>query len=120
MHELSVCQSMLRQVEDIVAQHGARAATAIKVQIGPLSGVEPQLLAQAFPIASAGTVADGATLYLDSLPVRVRCQVCGAETNASVNRLLCAECGAWQTQLLSGDELLLASVELDTPLQQSG
>lgn len=120
MHELSVCQSMLRQVEAIVAQHGAHTATAIKVQIGPLSGIEPQLLAQAFPIASAGTVAEGATLYLETLAVRVRCQHCGAETEASVNRLLCGECGDWQTQLLSGDELLLASVELDTPLQQSG
>jgi hydrogenase nickel incorporation protein HypA/HybF len=120
MHELSVCQSMLRQVEDIAAQHGAHAVTAIKVQIGPLSGVEPQLLAQAFPFASAGTVAEGATLHLDTLPVRVSCQHCGAETETSANRLLCGECGDWQTRLLSGDELLLASVELDTRLQQSG
>jgi len=114
MHELSVCQSMLRQVEHIAAEHGARAVTAIKVQIGPLSGVEPQLLSQAFPIASAGTVAAAADLQLESLPVRVRCRTCGAETEAAVNRLLCGECGDWQTQLLSGDELLLASVELDT------
>ncbi len=114
MHELSVCQSMLRQVEAIAAQHGARAVTAVKVQIGPLSGVEPQLLAQAFPIATAGTVADGAALHVDTLPVRVSCQSCGAETEASANRLLCGQCGDWQTRLLSGDELLLASVELDT------
>lgn len=120
MHELSVCQSMLSQIEAIAAEHGANIVTAVKVQIGPLSGVELTLLAQAFPIASAGTVADGATLYLDSLPVRVRCQKCGAESEVSPNRLLCGTCGDWQTQLLSGDELLLASVELDTPLQQSG
>jgi len=114
MHELSVCQSMLRQVESIAAEHGARAVTAIKVQIGPLSGVEPQLLSQAFPIASAGTVAAQADLQLETLPVRVHCRTCGADSEAAVNRLLCGECGDWQTQLLSGDELLLTSVELDT------
>lgn len=113
MHELSVCQGMLRQVEQIVSEHGARSATLIRVQIGPLSGVEPHLLAQAFPIAQAGTVAADATLEMDTLPVRVRCSTCGAETEAKPNRLVCGECGDWHTQLLSGDEMLLASVELE-------
>jgi len=29
-----------------------------------------------------------------------------------MNRLICPHCGGRQTQLISGDELLLASVEL--------
>lgn len=113
MHELSVCQGMLRQVMDIARQKQARAVTRIRVSIGPLSGVEPQLLAQAFPIASAGTPAAGATLELESLPVRVRCDQCGAESEARPNRLLCGACGDYHTRLLSGDELLLLSVELE-------
>ena len=51
---------------------------------------------------------------MDTLPVRVLCKQCGAETRAEINRLVCGECGAWQTQLVSGDEMLLASVELET------
>ena len=113
MHELSVCQGMLSQMRDIAAQHHARAVTAVTVQIGPLSGVVPELLAHAFSVASAGSIADGASLQLDSLPIRVRCETCGAETEASANRLLCGACGDWHTRLISGDELLLASVELD-------
>jgi len=112
MHELAVCQSMLRQIEDIARQHGARAVTAVTVQIGPLSGVAPELLASAFPLASAGTVAQNAVLQLDSLPVRVHCEGCGADSDAAPNRLLCGACGDWHTRLLSGDELLLGSVEL--------
>ena len=46
------------------------------------------------------------------LPVRVRCEQCGAETDALPNRLLCGACGDFRTQLLSGDEMLLASLEL--------
>lgn len=104
---------MLRQVMDIADREQARAVTRILVRIGPLSGVEPQLLAQAFPIASAGTLAADAALELESLPVRVRCEQCGAESEASPNRLLCGACGDYHTRLLSGDELLLVSVELE-------
>ena len=113
MHELSVCQSMLKQIEEIAHEHAAHAVSLVKVQIGPLSGVEPQLLAQAFPIAIAGTIAEGASLELESLPIRVRCRQCGAESQVETNRLVCRTCGHWDTQLLSGDEMLLASVELE-------
>jgi hydrogenase nickel incorporation protein HypA/HybF len=114
MHELSVCQGMLRQVGAIAADHEARAVTGITVRIGRLSGVEPELLAQAFPIASAGTVADGADLIIETLPVRVHCETCGEDSDAAINRLLCGSCGDYHTRLISGDELLLASVEMDT------
>jgi hydrogenase nickel incorporation protein HypA/HybF len=112
MHELAVCQSLLQQVASLAAQHHANKVMVIQLQIGPLSGIEPQLLAQAFPLASAGTIAADAVLQVESAPIRVRCQQCGAETNATANRLLCGVCGDWQTQLLSGDEMLLVSVEL--------
>jgi hydrogenase nickel incorporation protein HypA/HybF len=38
-----------------------------------------------------------------------------------MNRLLCGACGDWHTQVISGDELLLESVELinDTALHSS-
>jgi len=112
MHELSVCQALLDQVQNVAASHGARSVSRIVLRIGPLAGVEPQLLQQAFPIARAGTVATNAVLEIEDLPIRVRCERCGAETDAAANRLLCGRCGDWHTKLLSGDELMLASVEL--------
>jgi len=115
VHELSVCQGMLSQMRAIAAEHGAHTITAVTVQVGPLSGVEPDLLVQAFSIASAGGIADGAQLQVDTLPIRVHCESCGAESEASANRLLCGSCGDWHTRLISGDELLLASVELEKP-----
>ena len=113
MHELSVCQAMLQQVEAIAHREKAQRVLAIVVRIGPLSGVEPELLRQAFPLAVAGTRADAAELRVESSPIRVRCTECGAESDARSNCLLCAACGSFRTRLLSGDELLLASVELE-------
>ncbi|MFO8024647.1 hydrogenase maturation nickel metallochaperone HypA [Thiohalophilus sp.] len=114
MHELSICQSMLKQIETVAMENRATAVHCIKVQIGPLSGVEPQLLQQAFPLAVAGSIAENAVLEIELLPIRLECRHCGAESNAvSASKLVCGQCGHWQTRLLSGDEMLLASLELD-------
>jgi hydrogenase nickel incorporation protein HypA/HybF len=112
MHELSICQALISQLETITHEQAAQRVALIRLGIGPLSGVEPQLLEQAYPIASAGSVADGAELVIESLPLRVSCEHCGQTTAALPNRLVCAACGDWHTRLVSGDELLLTSVEL--------
>lgn len=120
MHELSVAQALVEQIEGIVREQHADRAISFRVRIGPLSGVVPDLLASAFPLAAAGTSAEHAMMDLMETPVRVRCQTCGAETEAAMNRLLCGACGDWHTQLVSGDELILESVELQLPEMQNG
>lgn len=118
MHELAVAQALVEQVDAVIDQHQASSAALIRVRIGPLAGVVPELLASAFPLAAAGSRMQHAELDLVAAPIRVHCQTCGAETEAAMNRLVCGACGDWHTQLISGDELLLESVELinDTPL----
>jgi len=113
MHELAICQSLLKQVESLAFKHSARCVTSIVVAIGPLSGVEAQLLKDAYPVASAGTVAQEAELIIENLPVRVKCGFCDSESDALPNKLVCKKCGDWRTTLVSGDELLLMSVELE-------
>jgi hydrogenase nickel incorporation protein HypA/HybF len=113
MHELAVCQALLAEVASVARRRGAPAVTDIYVGIGPLSGVEADLLRDAFPIAAAGTLAEMARLHIDRTPVTVRCSECGKETEARANRLLCGDCGDWRTTLTSGDELLLERVVME-------
>ena len=112
MHELAVCQGLLRQVERVAADNGARSVERILLRVGALSGVEPPLLERAFEIARMGTLAEGAELHIDSGPVVVKCRQCGASSAVLPNRLLCGQCGAWQVNVTEGDELLLLSVDL--------
>lgn len=114
MHELSVCQALMDQVEKIASERQARKVVRIELEIGALSGVEPELLRQSFPIASAGTLAENCQLEISQPPIQVRCESCGATTDATANRLICGNCGDWHTTLVSGDALLLRSLELDT------
>ncbi len=113
MHELAVAQALVEQVDAVIEQHQASSATSIRVRIGPLAGMVPELLATAFPLAAAGRRMEHAELEFVHAPIRVRCQTCGAETEAAMNCLLCGACGDWHTQVISGDELVLESVELE-------
>jgi hydrogenase nickel incorporation protein HypA/HybF len=112
MHELSVCQALLAQVSEIARAHRASGVKEIVVAVGPLSGVEPALLAGAFQLARTRSCAADAELRFEPAPVRVCCTECGAESACAANRLLCAQCGGYRTRLVSGDELRLLRVEL--------
>ena len=112
MHELSVCIALLDSVREIAAKHHAEAVAKIVLKIGPLSGIEPELLRKAYPLAAARTVAADAELVIEADTVVVRCTVCAAESAVTPNRLLCGECGDYRTRLLSGDQMTLQSVEL--------
>lgn len=111
MHELAICQALVDQVEHVARAQRGQRVERIDISVGPLSGVEPHLLQQAFPLAAAGSLAGSAQLCIESSPVRVHCDACDSDSDASVNRLVCGHCGNWRTSLLSGDELLLTRVE---------
>ncbi len=112
MHELAICESVLRQVLRVAAGCGQLHVGRITLRIGKLAGVEPDLLRAAFPLVAAGTACERATIIIEDSAVQVRCRYCRAVSEVRPNRLLCAQCGAWQVTVLSGDEMLLAQVEL--------
>ena len=112
MHELAVCNALMIQVRATALQHGAESVGRITVRIGPLSGVEPGLLHHAFLIARAGDYTEASELIIETTSIRIRCRVCGNENEAAANRMLCDSCGAYNVEVCSGDEMLLASIEL--------
>ena len=112
MHELSLCQGLLRQVEKVAAENRAAAVERILLRVGGLSGVEPPLLERAFEIAREGTIAAGAELEIEHGPVVVKCRQCGGSGQVPVNRLLCPNCGDWRVLVTQGEELLLLSMEI--------
>lgn len=114
MHELAICQSLLRDVERAAAAHDAVAVKKVVVAIGPLSGVEGPLLVRAFEIARLATIARHATLTVEAMPVTIRCPACGGESEVPPNALTCPRCGAWAVTLSTGNELLLKRIEIET------
>ena len=112
MHEMSICQGLIRQVESLARENRAGQVDIIVLSVGPLSGVDPELLHRAFTIARMGSVAQQAELLIETGQVKVKCRGCGSTGQATVNHLLCPACGDWKVNLVEGDELLLLRLEL--------
>ncbi|MCF7972079.1 MAG: hydrogenase maturation nickel metallochaperone HypA [Methylococcaceae bacterium] len=113
MHELSLCDDLLSQVGIIARENKASSVNSITLQIGPLSGVEPSLLESAFVMMREGTIAENAQFLVQISSVKVSCGLCGKQSEAAANHLVCGICGSFETTLISGDELILASVEMN-------
>jgi len=112
MHELSICQNLLSQVVEIALNNGAKVVERIVIEVGPLSGVEPTLLARAFEFARSGSCAAHAELAIETTQVTISCMVCGEQSRTIPNRLLCGVCGGYRSRIVAGDELRLRRVEL--------
>ena len=112
MHELSICKQIMLQVNNIALENKASTVESITLKIGPLSGIEASLLKQAFPFVAVQTIAENAELIIEEQPVVILCNQCNSKTNTTPNNLICRQCGDYDTRLISGDEMLLESVEL--------
>ncbi len=110
MHELSICEALLKQATRVAAAAGIQCIDRITIAVGPLAGVDPGLLASAFAVMRFGRAAR-ARLIIETLGVQVECQTCGIMSRVAVNRLLCAACGGYRTKVIAGDELSLLRVE---------
>lgn len=67
MHEASLMKNLMRRVEDLAREHGARRITRIAVKLGALSHFSPDHFREHFEQASRGTVAEGASLEIELL-----------------------------------------------------
>jgi hydrogenase nickel incorporation protein HypA/HybF len=103
---------LLTQVDEIARQHGAQAVSRITVEVGPLCGVEPNLLVSAFAVMRSRGIASEADLLITPTAVTIACLTCGVRTETRANRLVCAACGGFRTEVVGGQELRLLRVEM--------
>ncbi|HIJ83101.1 MAG TPA: hydrogenase maturation nickel metallochaperone HypA [Magnetococcales bacterium] len=113
MHELSICQALLEQLTTLSQQHPGGRIVGIHLHNGPLSGVESALLQHAFEIYKKGTLADQAVLTIENQPLRIHCRDCLGDSEASINDWTCPECASLATEVIGGDALILARLQLD-------
>ncbi len=113
MHELSVCQAMLDQLEQLARRHQAQYVEVIDVEIGELSGVDAVLLADAFSVMKTGTCAANAILNTRSVTTRVLCIECGKQSYTRPNHLVCSACDGFRVSVVEGNELRLRDVKLN-------
>jgi hydrogenase nickel incorporation protein HypA/HybF len=113
MHETSLARALLSQVDDLCAAHGGGSVGVVRVEIGPLSGVEPSLLVAAFERLRGETAwSAAAELQVDEVPLEVRCLACRHVFQPARFRFRCAACNSADTEVARGDGVLLESISI--------
>ena len=113
MHEYSLVQALMERIEQEATARRAVAIHRVRVRIGELSGVEPDLFASAFEIVRDRTICAHAVLDITRVPARWECPACQT-TFAPGGALQCARCGA-PARLAAGDDILLEQIEMEVP-----
>jgi len=111
MHEYSIIQALLGQVEHHARQHRASAVHRLHVSIGELSGVEVPLLETAYTTFRERTVCAGADLEVHPVPAVWACPDCAREIPRGT-ALRCPDCGC-PARLTRGDEIVLDRIEME-------
>ena len=119
MHELSITEHLL---EDCIRE--ARAQNAVRIRvirlcIGQLRGIVPDCIQVYLDMLSEGTIAEGARIESETLPVKVHCLDCQEEGEITPHQLKCPHCGSMRLKLLSGKEFYIKSLEVDIDGDQS-
>lgn len=114
MHEMSLVAGLFEMLEAKAREHKARKVTAVRLRVGKLAGAVPELLVTAFDMYKKGTLAEEASLETVAVPVKVRCRSCGLEFEVEDYVFHCQDCGAADIEILSGTDLLVESIELET------
>ena len=114
MHELSIAEALIAQVQREVDRAGQTGRVrCLEVVVGRLSGVSCDSLRFAFELLREGTLVEGAQLHISEAKAKCRCQSCGARLEVDEITVRCAACGSMQITLEGGRELLLQSIEVE-------
>ncbi len=106
MHELSIAHEIYRTSRAAVAAHGTGRLERVKVAVGELTAIEPDLLTFAWEALTGGGPDAGSVLEVEWHPARQLCAACKAEKPRARGTWLrvCPDCGE-ALQVSGGEEL---------------
>jgi hydrogenase nickel incorporation protein HypA/HybF len=115
MHELPITESILKIVLKHAQQNNVRQVLAVHLQIGKLSDLEDEWIQRYFDYLSKDTLAQGAKLKIERMPIKLQCSACSASYEAEaakLDELVCPACGKSGGTLLSGREYYIKDMEV--------
>jgi hydrogenase nickel incorporation protein HypA/HybF len=110
VHELSVSSAI---VDTAVRHAEGRRVTAVRVRLGRLRQVVPASLAFYFELVSRETVCEGAALEQEVVPATLRCDGCAHAWELEMPFFRCPACESAQVTIVTGEELEVASIEVE-------
>lgn len=116
MHERSLVRALLKKVQQVADENVAGRVLSIRVRIGEFSGVEPELVANAYYELIQDTRFSDTSLEVEQAPMEAVCDECGCNFRIEQFHFNCARCGSPYVEIRGGEELLLDSVTMEETL----
>ena len=113
MHEMSLCESILRIVEDEAEAGSFTRVRTVRLEIGRFAGVEIEALRFAFGAVTRDSLADGARLEIIELPGEAWCMNCGTSVQLSQRFDPCPGCNGHELQITGGTQMRVKDLEVD-------
>ena len=113
MHEMAICESIRQTLEAQAEVHNFKRVKRVCLEIGPLSGVEPDALRFGFDVVMKGSIADGAQLEIIDCPAEAWCMTCAQTVPIQQRFDSCGKCGSHQLQVTAGEELKIKELEVN-------
>jgi len=113
MHELGIASSVLQEARQEAMRHPGVRLRKVRVRVGEFSGVNPEALSFCFEVLVRDSKLEPLELEIESCARRQHCPACGQTFTVADYDLNCPSCGTADTQFVSGDELELASLEME-------
>jgi hydrogenase nickel incorporation protein HypA/HybF len=108
VHELALVQNV---VDTVCARVGDRRVVRVRLRVGALVAVMPDALNFCFDVATQSTSLEGASLEIEVLDAKARCDDCDTEFAMTDGLPLCV-CGSTNVVIVTGQELLIQEVEV--------
>jgi hydrogenase nickel incorporation protein HypA/HybF len=111
MHELALSHSILDIVVQRAAEAGLKKVTEIVLEVGEAAGVEAEALRFCFEAVTRDTMAHGAALRIERVPLRGLCPKCRHAFPLPSGFGPCPRCRSHGAALISGRELRVREFE---------
>lgn len=111
MHEMAIAEGILDITLNTAKANKATKIGCISLLLGEMSGVETEALNFCFESLSKGTLAEGAPLKLNRVPLMGKCNKCGSEEHIEHYNFMC-KCGGTLV-VTSGRELRVEYIDLE-------
>ena len=96
-------------------RQGGTAVVAVRLRVGAWSGVVKESLQSAFEVAKADSALSKCQLRIDEVAVAMHCPTCRCErTVVSTFDPRCSVCGSSASEFVSGRELEVVALEIET------
>jgi len=114
MHELSLAKDIVEMVYQSVPAKEIKAVKFVVIKVGAFSGVVTDSLKFSYMAITSQTELEGSELEIIDIPFKLKCHNCNNVTSNEFGMMICDDCGSGNTELLSGNELEVQEVKLDT------